>query len=172
MSGCREVGTADDVRTGADTVLDEFLTQVTRQRKLSGSTDLTWTPAALCRTIDATPRPVVPTTADAMTNVTLCRYSAKGKADSMIRLGADQAHAIVTDVATHSAKSQRLPCPTPPPGTESHGWRLALSNSYGDAILLESSCAGRFFYSTAGNSERQWIPSERIIKLLDRIAAR
>lgn len=169
LFGCEEAGTSDDIRTGADAVLKEFLTQVTRQRELTEPTEPAWTPATLCRDIGSSPRSVIPTTVDAMTTVTLCRYSAKGKGDSMARLSSDDTHAVLADVAAHSADAQQLPCPTPP-STRSDRWRLALSNSYGDVILLERSCAGRFLYNGGGGRERQWTPSATTARLLARIA--
>lgn len=172
LFGCREVGTADDVRTGSDAVLAEFLRQVPRQRQLLGPAGPAWTPATLCRDLTATPQSLVPAEPATMTSVTLCRYSLQGKADSMTPLSVADARAIIADISAHSAEAQRLPCPTAPPGTEPHAWRLALSNGYGDAILIESSCAGRFFYTSGTGAERQWVPSSTVARLLDRISAR
>ncbi|MFT4217671.1 MAG: hypothetical protein QM619_10890 [Micropruina sp.] len=172
LYGCKEVGTVDDVRTGAAAVLKEFVTQVEQQRELIDPVAPAWTPATLCRTVDADPRSVVPATPAAMTTVTLCRYTANGKADSTTPLSEADSRTILTDIAAHSSNGFRLPCPTPPPSAEAHQWRLALSNGYGDAVLLEASCAGRYFYTAVDGPLQQWVPSSAVAALLDRISAR
>lgn len=173
LYGCRVVGTGDDLRTDAPAVLAEFLEQVRGQRALGVRPRPAWTPVTLCRGIDATPRSVIPAPIDTLTTVTLCRYAADGRPDSMHPLRAADARTVLADIAARSTDPVRLPCPTPPPGTEPHAWRLALGNPDGDAVLLEPSCAGRFFYATGSDAgERQWVPSPAVAKLLDRITAR
>ncbi len=70
---------------------------------------------------------------------------------------------IAADVSAHNAPVSPASCPNRLPHR-----RLALTNAYGDVLLLTEACWG--WQYNDGSANRQWAPSSAVAKKLTALA--
>ena len=162
LYGCRVAGILAAPRGGASAVLDSFKTQLAEQRSAAPST---WQRAgSLCGSLAEQPSSVMQVDPKAVTGGRLCIYPAAAEVASReLPVDENLAKRIAADVSAHNAPVSPASCPNRLPHR-----RLALTNAYGDVLLLTEACWG--WQYNDGSANRQWAPSSAVAKKLTALA--
>lgn len=165
LYGCRVVGVADDLRTGATVVYNTFRKQLGAQRAAEGS-PLSPRDGDACGTLTEPQSSVMQVEPIQATTATLCLYTTQSGAARQVALG-DLVEWIAFHIDNHNSDATSVACPTLPEGTLP--LRLALTNQYGDVLQLNRTCGEKWFYDT-DLGERVWTPSAELTRRLNQLA--
>lgn len=162
LYGCRLAGILNAPHGGANLVVDSFKAQLSAQRAAAPST---WQrPGALCGSLVEKLVSEMPVDPKDVMGGRLCVYPARSEVPSReLILNEALAKGIAGEVIRHSATLVPRGC-----SNETPHRRLALTNAYGDVLVLTEFC-DKWQYGD-GMGPRQWTPSSAIAKQLKELA--
>lgn len=170
LYGCRTVGTSTDLRLGASQVLDAFRTQLAAQRQATTAPGAVDRPGPVCGSLLLPTTSVIPVAATDVVNGVLCNYGSRDAIapTSTKPLTAAQIAAVVADMKARSRPWQPMTCPKAP--TSDRYLSLALTNAWGDVLLVTPDACAGFYTYIVGGDQFQWQPRGAAGKLLATLA--
>lgn len=160
LYGCRVAGILDAPQGGADLVLAAFKEQLSAQR--AASPTIWQRPGTLCGLWNMPAESVISVDPASVTGGRLCVYPSDSEVASReVTLTEALAKRLATDLS-NSSEPTTVPCPVGPTVR-----RLALTNAYGDVLLIAESCLGWGYND--GNTERNWTPSAAVAAELNEL---